>query len=232
MISREGGTEGGYRLEMESEVKEQTMSIEAIGGATPAPAAAMPAMQVSQVEQSGSADLKPLANQQVKLEEKGEAARENTADQVSLQLTLPRQTVETIEKISNISELLNSTAKGLRQTDQKLQQVGEMVENLGKIIKNFPPFPPDSEDRRDMLMSYQSLRQEINRLTVPPPPAPIYEHVQMFWKELFNNNKVAGIETPELKPDANDIQLQQVKDQLTFTGAAVKRLREALGSSL
>jgi len=107
-----------------------------------------------------------------------------------------------------------------------------MKTELSKIVKNFPPFPPESAERRDILMSYQAIREQIDKMSIPPPPAPVYERVQTLWKELFSANKPNSVDTPALSQNATDTQVQQADEQLTFTRSAVTQLREAIGTSL
>jgi hypothetical protein len=160
---------------------------------------------------------------------------ENQADQVSVNITVPRQTLDTIQKISSVTDFLNSTAKSLRDTGTALRQssdiMGQMKSELGKIVKNFPPFPPESAERRDILMSYQAIREQIASMTIPPPPAPVYERVQHLWKELLPANK-NSLDTPALSLNATDSQVHQADEQLTFTRVAVTQLRESIGASL
>ncbi|NJD38917.1 MAG: hypothetical protein FIA89_11450 [Geobacter sp.] len=156
-------------------------------------------------------------------------------DHISFNVTVPRQTMETIEKIGSVTDLLNTTAKSLRETGNSLQRssdlMAQMKDQLGTIIKNFPPFPPESAERRDILMSYQAIREQINQLSVPPPPAPVYERVQHLWRELLPQGKNT-VDTPQLNLNATDSQVQQADEQLTFTRAAVTQLREAIGASI
>ena len=165
----------------------------------------------------------------------GSSSAETPPDQISVNITIPRQTLDTIQKISSVTDFLNSTAKSLRETGTALKQssdlMSQMKSELGKIVKNFPPFPPESAERRDILMSYQAIREQIASMTIPPPPAPVYERIQTMWKELIPSGKNA-IETPALNQNATDTQVQQADEQLTFTRVAVTQLRESIGASL
>jgi ribosomal protein L11 len=164
------------------------------------------------------------------------APQETTGDQISVNITVPRQTLETIEKISSVTDVLNTTAKNLRETGNSLKQSSDMMAQmkteLSKIVKNFPPFPPESAERRDILMSYQAIREQIDKMSIPPPPAPVYERVQSLWRELFPASKPNSVDTPALSQNATDTQVQQADEQLTFTRSAVTQLREAIGASL
>lgn len=163
-------------------------------------------------------------------------AHDVTNDQVSINITVPRQTLDTLEKIGGISDVLNGTAKNIRETGTALKLssdlMTQMKSELGKIIKNFPPFPPESAERREILMSYQSVREQIDKMSIPAPPTPVYERVQTMWQEVFPANKQSKLDTPALTQNATDTQVQQADEQLTFTRSAVTQLREAIGSSL
>lgn len=163
-------------------------------------------------------------------------ALDTSSDQVSINITVPRQTLDTIEKIGSIGEVLNGAAKNIRETGTALKLssdlMAQMKTELGKIIKNFPPFPPESAERREILMSYQSIREQIDKMSIPAPPAPVYERVQTMWQEVFPANKQSKLDTPSLTQNATDTQVHQADEQLTFTRSAVTQLREAIGASL
>lgn len=165
----------------------------------------------------------------------GASKVESQTDYVSVNITVPQQTLDTIQKISSVTDFLNSTAKSLRETGAALKQssdlMAQMKSELGKIVKNFPPFPPESAERRDILMSYQAIREQIASMTIPAPPAPVYERVQNLWKDLLPSGKVS-LGTPALTLNATDTQVHQADEQLTFTRAAVTQLRESIGTSL
>jgi hypothetical protein len=46
--------------------------------------------------------------------------------------------------------------------------IDRLKAQLERIIKNFPPFPPGSEDRIQLLRNYASFRRLIDQLTIPP----------------------------------------------------------------
>jgi hypothetical protein len=175
-------------------------------------------------------------NTQTQQTTKQPATVEPANDQVSISITVPQLTLDTIQNISSVSDLLNSTAKSIRETGSSLKAssdlLSQMKSELGKIIKNFPPFPPESAERREILMSYQSIREQIDKMSIPAPPAPVYERVQSIWQEVFPANKQSRLDTPALTQNATDSQVQQADEQLTFTRSAVTQLREAIGASL
>ena len=81
-------------------------------------------------------------------------SKEGATDQVSLNITVSQRTLDTIQKLGEVSDVLNSMAKSLRSTDKALKASTEVItkmkEQLGKIVKNFPPFPLESSERRDL----------------------------------------------------------------------------------
>jgi hypothetical protein len=60
---------------------------------------------------------------------------------------------------------INRVASALEKLDLK---VGSMKSQLAAIIKNYPPFPPGSDERVQLLQSYASIRKEIEEITFPP----------------------------------------------------------------
>ena len=66
---------------------------------------------------------------------------------------------------------LNGLAKNIRSQGETLIKINDFVEGmkekLNKIVKNYPPFPPDSPERMELLKSFTALRKEIERMTFP-----------------------------------------------------------------
>lgn len=76
--------------------------------------------------------------------------------------------------LQNNKEAVNDLAKSVRDVakfiDKVADRLDKMADSLKEIVKNFPPFPPGNEDRLRLLKSYNSLRQQIDSMTFPPPP--------------------------------------------------------------
>jgi hypothetical protein len=76
--------------------------------------------------------------------------------------------------LQNNKEVVNALAKSVRDVakfiDKVADRLDKMADSLKEIVKNFPPFPPGNEDRLRLLKSYNSLRQQIDSMTFPPPP--------------------------------------------------------------
>lgn len=163
------------------------------------------------------------------------AAPSAPVDQVSVSIRVSRNTLDTIRRLGDISEFLNTTAKSLRQTDEGLSAATDVVTRmkaeLEKIIKNYPPFPADSKEREAILNSYSALQKEILRLTIPPPPPPVYERVQHLWQNLFtpDERRVAVPELPEKAPDSH---IQAAYQSLKGTGEVIAAIRDDLDSQL
>lgn len=119
-----------------------------------------------------------------------------------------------LQKMGSVNEEKNRMAKSIRETVKSLSDISgvavKMKENLNTIVKNWPPFPQDSVERQELLMSYVSLRKEIEKLTFPPPPAPLYENNQKLWEKFdFADKEKMSVSLPDLSVDASDYQVQR-----------------------
>ncbi len=158
-----------------------------------------------------------------------------TNDQVSFDIDSSRQSLDTLQRIGRISGALNETAIRIRDTGENLRSSADIVSRmhgeLNKIVKNYPPFSQDDQERRKILMSYISLRKQIEQLTVPPPPPPIYERVESMWQELFAQTE-GKIGTPDLPENAADSAVQTAATQVSATHDTINRLLETIQTSL
>lgn len=156
-------------------------------------------------------------------------------DQIALGSGASRQSLDTLQRLGDITDASNATASAIRETGNGLQSSADIVTRmegeLGRIIKNYPPFLIEDGGRKEILMRYSSLRKEIEQLTVPPPPPPVYEKVEGMWDDLFsvNGGKIA---TPVLEQDAPDKTVQAAARQLAATGNAISRLISSVATSL
>jgi len=139
----------------------------------------------------------------------------------------------TMGRLDSFNEQKNLMARNIRTTSDALATISEVVdgmkENIGKIIKNYPPFPPDSSERKEILMSYVSLRKEILNMTFPPPPAPLYEKNATPWEKLGYTEK-GGIASsvPEISSTATDSELRAASKILAELGSAVSSAQNEL----
>ncbi len=137
-------------------------------------------------------------------------------DTVSVSL---RQSTSTMDKLGSVNEENNLLAKSFRESDKTLHEVSnvtvKMKERLEMIVKNFPPFTMDSAERKDLLMSYISLRKEIEKMTFPKPPAPVYENNQKLWEKLdFTNTQKFAEAIPVLDETSSDSQVRRAVGSL------------------
>ena len=68
----------------------------------------------------------------------------------------------------------NSVVKSIRIADQAMAEIGANIEQMESevqmFVKQYPPYPPGSEERLQLLNRFAALRKQINRLTFPPDP--------------------------------------------------------------
>lgn len=143
-------------------------------------------------------------------------------DSVEIKSTVTLKNLDTVKAIEQMHAKLNDLVKGVRQTNEELNravdQVSQMQGNLMTIVKNYPPYPIDSMQRKELLMSYMSLRKEIESLMVPPPPQPVYEKVKSMWSAMFaQNGQMQASAVPPLENGSSDKQVQVTSDVLSRT---------------
>lgn len=141
-------------------------------------------------------------------------------------------------RLSFLNDGSNSIALHAKETDQKLSSAADSIDKmkgaLEGIVKNYPPFLPESSERKELLMSYSSLRKELLKLTFPPPPPPIYEKVQHQWQDLFQKDESSSsILLPgELESSTPDSDLKTTISDLTTLHDSIQSVRSDLKQSL
>lgn len=189
----------------------------------------------TQLQQQDFAAKHPLSNPVEQTYKQDTDNKTKTTDKVTIQLEIPKNTLETIQRVSNISDLLVSTAKNIRKTDEALSAgasiVAQMKEKLSTIIKQYPPFPPESKERMELLMSYSALQKQITSLMVPPPPPPVYEKVQHLWDNLFPNQSIT-LQTPQLPVNVPNSHIKTASEQLININNQVGLIQETMGNSV
>lgn len=191
-----------------------------------------------QMQQSGVQQM--LAPKTAQHQEAQTSSKENTVqsiagDKVSIKVELSKNTVDTLQKMGNISDFLNSVATNLRQTNEGLKATSSIVESmktsLDKIIKNYPPYSLANKERIDQLMNYSSLKKQIMSLMVPAPPTPIYENVKHIWDDLFSGPGNT-VQTPTLPQDAPDSHVNAAAKQLDVISSQIGLVQESMNSSV
>jgi DNA gyrase/topoisomerase IV subunit A len=90
--------------------------------------------------------------------------------------------------IFNIKSGLNNIAEHIRTVNNSINSAQSLVEKIKndlKIIrKNFPPFPPGSEKRVQLLKNIQAFQKQINELTFPPEILDEWDIVPVVIKDL------------------------------------------------
>jgi hypothetical protein len=156
-------------------------------------------------------------------------------DKVSIRVELPKNTVDTLQKMGNLSDFLNSVATSIRQTNEGLKATSAIIEDmktsLDNISKSYPPYSLESKERIDQLMNYSSLKKQILSLMVPAPPTPVYEKVKHLWEDLFSGPG-STIQTPTLPLDVPTSHIKAASSQLDSLSSQVGLLQDALGSSI
>ncbi len=157
-----------------------------------------------------------MAYQKTTEDQKAKSTQGAGGDQVSVSL---QRSASTMGKLGSVNEDKNLFATSIRETDKSLHEVStrtvKMKERLQTIVKNYPPFNQDSAERKALLMSYVSLRKEIEKLTFPKPPAPVYENNQKLWEKLdFSNTKKVAEAIPALDVASSDSQVQHAVGSL------------------
>lgn len=147
----------------------------------------------------------------------------------------------------------NMIARNIRLADKvmdkALDYIEKMKEQLETLLKNYPPFPPGSEERVQILKSIQTFRKQIDQLTIPPPqntsemrtlsahpvdPLPDNQAlIENNIKKLgsFGQQVKAGIEglnIPELSESSEDIDLYTALKDLDSAAKDFIELKERL----
>lgn len=170
------------------------------------------------------------AYQKSSAEQKNKPVQGAGGDPVSVSL---QRSASTMGKLGSVHEDKNLFATSIRESDKALQEVSKvavrMKERLETIVKNYPPFSQDSLERKELLMSYVSLRKEIEKLTFPKPPAPVYENNRKLWEKIdFSEMRNVAEAIPALDETATDSQVRRVVGSLDELQTSLGEGRKAL----
>ncbi|MGB4599828.1 MAG: hypothetical protein WBI04_07595 [Trichlorobacter sp.] len=185
--------------------------------------------EVRQAEVSSSASLQAYKQQAQQASQ--------AADTVQIKSSSIAKNLDTVKAIEQMHSRLNELVKGVRQTNEQLnkaaEQVAQMQGNLMTIVKNYPPYPIESMERRDLLMSYMSLRKDIENLMIPPPPQPVYEKVRSMWEAMFSQNgQLQASAVPALEAGSSDKQVQVATADLGKTHELLSGLSDQVTQAL
>lgn len=148
-----------------------------------------------------------------------------------------RKNLDMVKAIEQEHAKLNQLVKDVKMTNEQLDQaagkVGQMSTTVTIIVKNNPPFPPDSEQRKELLMSYTAIRKEIMQMMVPKPPQPSYEKVKGMWSSLFGaTGQMLHSAVPELHSTSSDSELHAASTGLNSTGETLANLSSGITQAL
>jgi hypothetical protein len=142
-------------------------------------------------------------------------------------------------------------AQKIRSIDTTIQHVERNVHQMNQlldgIVKSFPPFPIDSDERIQTLRQFSSLRKMIDQLTFPPPDkspnmilgdSAAYPHAGSWEMATAGGETVklghlplhtgpAGLDIPEVAPDASGEQIRIVLEKTTAAQGIIDRRRRA-----
>lgn len=196
------------------------------------------AAAATQMQQTGVQQM--LSPKTVQLQDAQKSSNDNSVhsisgDKVSIKVELPQNTVDTLQKMGNISDFLNSVATNLRQTYEGLKATSGVIEDmkvsLHKVINKTPPYSLVDKERVEQLMTYSSLKKQILNMMVPAPPAPIYENVKHLWEDLFSGSGNT-IQTPTLPEDAPNSHLNAAVKQLDVISSQIGLVQDTMSNSV
>lgn len=189
-----------------------------------------------QTQVAREAEMASAASLQAYRQQSPQAATA-VSDTVQLKSSSIVKNLDAVKAIEQMHTRLNDLVKGVRQTNEDLnkvaEQVGQMQGNLSAIVKNFPPYPIESMERRELLMSYMSLRKEIESLMIPPPPQPVYERVKTLWESMFaQNGQMQPSAVPALETSSSDQQVAQAGLKLGDLHGSLSNLSDQVTQAL
>jgi len=135
-------------------------------------------------------------------------------------------------QLQNIDDRQSRVAAMIRSDDQQLKKFGQILGDMNKtlttIVKNYPPYPPGEPARVKFLRSFNGLRQQIDKMTIPPEDK---------WLGLklggINGGSVSSVtgasfNIPELSDVAGEAEIQSAQVQIDRAQAASSEQRAAL----
>jgi hypothetical protein len=154
-------------------------------------------------------------------------------DTVSIKVELPLNTFDTLKKIGNTTDILNALATNLRQTNEGLTFANIITEkmkaSLDRVIKDYPPYPIEDKGRMEQLMSYSSLRNQLQSLMIPAPPPPLYEKIKHLWEGL-TSGVGSTVQTPSLPHEALTTHVKSASKQLDVISNQISLVQEAMAN--
>ncbi len=140
--------------------------------------------------------------------------------------------------IQKFNAEFNAVVKSIRIADQAMDEIRANIEQMESevqmFVKQYPPFPPGSEERSELLNHFAALRKQIDRLTFPPDPfarriigkadqgeGSAAEDFTVGRQSLYDaihrqpvHTGAEGLNLPELPPDASDRAIKEMQRTL------------------
>ncbi len=193
----------------------------------------------TQLQQAGAQQaLVPKSSSQLLNAGKGNTAEVVQAvggDTVSIKVDLPQNTVDTLKRIGNTSDILNALASNLRQTSAGLTAANTITEKmkttLDVVVKNYPPYPVEDRGRMEQLMNYSSLRNQLQSMMIPAPPPPLYGKIKHMWENLVSGQD-GTIQAPSLPQDAIHSHVNAAAKQLDAISSQISLVQETMTNSV
>ena len=196
------------------------------------------AATATQIQQTGRYQIiapKPSQQQDPLNRNKSDFVQPAAGDTISIKVELPQNTVDTLKRLGNTSDILNSLAINLRQTNEGLAAANTVTEKmkatLDKVIKDYPPYPVEDKGRMEQLMGYSGLRKQLQTMMIPTPPAPLYEKVQHLWEGL-TGGVGSSIQTPSLPQNAPSSHVSAAAKQHDVISGQISLVQETMSSSV
>jgi hypothetical protein len=147
--------------------------------------------------------------------------------------------------LQQANDTLNQTAIGIRSDDVRMAQISEglarMKNYLIYTIKVYPPYPIDDPQRAKFLRSFNGIRQQIEKLTIPPDSkwfGRIPGDVQTSSEPISTGRSIAttahvqgpppAATIPQLPDTATDSEIQTTLDKVDQVITTVSAKRQAL----
>lgn len=155
----------------------------------------------------------------------------NAGDSVTLNKTIP--TLPRFNNMQSDKAARNEIAGSINSVDSTMVEIGHKIDSMKAdleiIVKNFPPYPPGSEERIKFLRNFNSLRQQIDALTIPRPT----EAGTIATKVQGLNTGPNGLNIPALAdtlPEATDRQIYRAINYLDTARNTLDQSRAGLAS--
>jgi hypothetical protein len=160
-----------------------------------------------------------------------QATAQAAGDSIALNKTMAG--LPQFDKMQSDNSARNEIASSIKSADTTMGEIGTKIDSMKAtlqiIVKNFPPYPPGSDERIKFLRNFNSLRQQIDEMSVPRPT----ETGTIAIKLQGLNTGPAGLNIPALvdsAPEATDRQIYRAINNLDTARNTLDLSRAGLAS--